>query len=92
MRVKTCKDGSISLDQEQFVNNILMKFNMSVCKGVDAPLESNLKLDKFDNAYKKYPFQQLLKSLMYLSILICLDNSFSISYLNQFNNFFTAVY
>ncbi|CAH2099425.1 unnamed protein product [Euphydryas editha] len=95
MRVRTYTDGSISLDQEQFVNDILIKFNMSDCNGISiphTPIEYNLKLDKSDNIEKQFPYQHLLGSLMYLSVLTRPDISFSISYLSQFNNCFTAVH
>lgn len=92
MRVRMYKDGSISLDQEQFVDNILKKFDMVDCNGVDTPIEINLKLDKSSNVSSQYPYQQLIGSLMYLSILTRPDISFSISYLSQFNNCFTAVH
>lgn len=80
------------MDQEQFVDNILKKFDMLDCNGVDTPIENNLKLDKSSNVSSQYPYQQLIGSLMYLSILTRPDISFSISYLSQFNNCFTAAH
>lgn len=92
MRVRRYNNGNISLDQEQFVNNILMKFNMLNCKGVDTPIETNIKLDKSEYIHTQYPYQQLIGSLMYLAVLTRPDISFSVSYLSQFNNCFSEVH
>ncbi|CAG4987165.1 unnamed protein product [Colias eurytheme] len=86
MRVKMYENGCISLDQEKFVDHILSKFNMTNCKVVDTPIEGNLKLEKSVEICKQYPYQQLIGSLMYLSVLTRPDISYSVSYLSQFNN------
>ncbi|CAH2103269.1 unnamed protein product [Euphydryas editha] len=85
MQVKYC-DNCISIDQEKFVEKILDKFHMSNCKSVDTPMEINLKLDKAKTISKQYPYQQLIGSLMYLSVLTRPDISYAICYLSQFNN------
>jgi hypothetical protein len=85
------ENGSISLDQKQFEEDILKKLNMSDCKGADTPIETKLRLEKSD-VYKQYPYQQLTGSLMYLSVLTRPDISYSVCYLSQFNNCFTSVH
>jgi transposase InsO family protein len=92
IRVKMYENGSISLDQKQFVEYILKKFNMSDCKGADTPIDTNLRLEKSEDVCKQYPYQQLIGSLMYLSALTRPDISYSVSYLSQFNNCFTSVH
>jgi hypothetical protein len=92
IRVKMYENGSISLDQKQFVEYILKKFNMSDCKGVDTPIETNLRLEKSEDVCKQYPYQQLIGRLMYLSVLTRPDISYSVSYLSQFNNCFMSVH
>lgn len=92
MRVKRYENGSISLDQKKFVEQILIKFNMLDCKSADTPIENNLKLEKGVEMYKQYPYQQLMGSLMYLSVLTRPDIAFSVSYLSQFNNCYTSVH
>lgn len=49
-------------------------------------METNLKLEKGDKTHSKFPYQQLIGSLMYLSVLTRPDISYCISYLSQFNN------
>lgn len=87
MRVNVKKD-CITVDQEQFVNHILNRFNMSDCHGTETPMEVNLKLEKGENnnCDNRYPYQQLIGSLMYLSVLTRPDIAYSVSFLSQYNN------
>lgn len=91
IRVKM-SENCISIDQEQFVNQILKKFHMNDCNTKDTPMECNLKLDKAECVEKQYPYQQLIGHLMYLSVLTRPDISYSVSYLSQFNNCFSSVH
>ena len=90
MRVLVDKDNeSISLDQEQYVDELLLRFNMTDCKPVNTPMESNLKLTKSEvKNDTDFLYQQLIGALMYLAALTRPDISFCISYLSQFNNCF----
>lgn len=82
------KNNVITVDQEQYVENLLKKFNMSHCKTADTPMEINLKLEKSQNSCcdNNYPYRQLLGSLMYLAVLTRPDIAYSVNYLSQFNN------
>ncbi|CAH2104964.1 unnamed protein product [Euphydryas editha] len=65
-RVVQCKwvfNKKLESDNK-FVNDILIKFNISDRNGIDTPIECNLKLDKSDNVEQQFPYQQLLGSLM----------------------------
>lgn len=87
MHVNVMKD-CITVDQKQFVNSILKRFNMTDCSVVETPMEVNLKLEKeiSNDCLSKYPYQQLIGSLMYLSVLTRPDISYSVSFLSQYNN------
>lgn len=76
----------ICIDQKAFIEKLLCKFNMENCKNVQTPMETNLKLEKGKTVTSKYPYQQLIGSLMYLSVLTRPDSSYCVSYLSQFNN------
>lgn len=80
------KTGTIFLDQKDYVNQILRKFNFENCNSVKTPLESNLELDEISNSNVKYPYQNLVGSLMYLAVLTRPDIAFSVSYLSQYNS------
>lgn len=93
MRVNVNND-SITVDQQQFIETILTKFNMLNCSHSDTPMEINLKLEKdVNNKFEKnYPYQQLIGSLMYLSVLTRPDISYSVSFLSQYNNCFNKIH
>lgn len=77
----------VTLYQEKFIDNILKRFNMINCKPSVTPMEVNLKLEKAVNNHcsEIYPYQQLVGSLMYLSVLTRPDISYSVSFLSQYN-------
>lgn len=79
-------ENEITLDQEQYVENLLKRFNMSHCKTAETPMEINLRLEKSENVCNMYPYQQLIGGLMYLAVLTRPDIAYSVSYLSQFNN------
>lgn len=89
MCVNVCKD-SISIDQKQYIDTLLKKYNMLDCSHSEIPMEFNLKLEKdiSTDTYKKFPYQQFVESLMYLSVLTRPDICYSIRFLSQFNNCF----
>lgn len=92
MRVEICKN-MLTIDQEEFIDSLLVKFGLENCNETSkTPMEINLKLDKGEHCDKKYPYQQLIGSLMYLSVLTRPDISYSISFLSQFNNCFNKVH
>lgn len=89
MRVAVDRDkGVITLDQEQYIDELLLRFNMKDCKPVSTPMECKLKLDKSEVKDTSLPYQELIGGLMYLAVLTRPDISFSVSYLSQFNNCF----
>lgn len=94
MRINVNKnDGFITLDQENYINQLLSRFNMENCKPVSTPIEPNLQFDPVEtNCDRDLPYQQLIGSLMYLSILTRPDIAFSVSYLSQFNNSFNETH
>lgn len=84
----TVKEKSVTIDQKDFVDIILKRFNMVKCKSSDTPMEKNLKLDKAKSICQKYPYQQLLGALMYLCVLTRPDIAYAVSFLSQYNNFY----
>lgn len=94
MRVNYDKENNVmTLDQEHYVDQLLKNFGMVDSKDVNTPMENGLNLAKIDVDCKdqicSVPYQQLIGSLMYLSVLTRPDISFSVSYLSQFNNCYT---
>lgn len=93
MRVKIDKNANvITLDQEEYINNLLEKFNMSKCKEASTPMECKLSIEKSEICDKEIPYQNLIGGLMYLSVMTRPDISFSVSFLSQFNKCYTKVH
>lgn len=85
-------DSTITLDQSQYIDSLLSKFDMTDCKMVGTPMEKNLNLIKNENCSFSTPYQQLIGGLMYLAIMTRPDISYSVSYLSQFNNCYDEVH
>ena len=87
------KQHTVFLNQREFVKTVLHRFNMTDCKPVRSPMATNCKLQKpaeaNENLMKKYPYQNLIGSLMYLAANTRADNiAYSVNFLSQFNTNF----
>ena len=86
----TCDKNRVCLRQTQYVNKLLMRFNMSECKPVLTPMEINCKLSKPEYVNTKemeiYPYQRLIGALLYLSVSTRPDIAYTVNYLSQFNS------
>lgn len=80
------KLNTVTIDQEQYIEQLLLKFGMFNCRSIDTPIECKLNLEKAENCLTDVPYQRLIGSLMYLAVLSRPDIAYSISYLSQFNN------
>lgn len=83
---------SVTLSQENYINTLLRKFNMTDCKAVDTPMESKLSVKDKQNINNQVPYQRLIGSLMYLSVLTRPDITYAVSYLSQFNHCHTKAH
>ena len=65
-------DGIIKIGQEKFIDNLLMKFGMSVCKSVSTPLAEKQKFTNFAQTDKpdidNTTYRSLVGSLNYLAL------------------------
>lgn len=86
MRV-TRKDNTLSLDQIKYIEQVIAKFGMTDAISVTTPMETGTKLVLPDPGDEKpeLPYQQLIGSLMYISIGTRPDISHVVSALSQFN-------
>lgn len=81
---KKCK--TITVDQQEYIEQLLSRFDMSDCKPIHTPIESKLNIEKSESCTINIPYQNLIGSLMYLAVLTRPDIAYSLSYLSQFNN------
>ena len=75
----------IFISQEEYINEIFTRFNMSDCKPVKIPMEPGMKLTK-EQQESDSPYREALGALMYLMISSRPDLAFVISYLSQYAN------
>jgi hypothetical protein len=81
----------ITLDQEEYIDELLRRFNMKDCKGVSTPMVPNVKLEKQGTFPKKgLPYQSLIGSVMFLAVNTRPDIVFAVNYLSQFNNCYSV--
>lgn len=91
MRINLDKNKSvITVDQQQYIEQLVSKFQMSDCKTQTTPIEPKLNLQKTVGSLPNVPYQKLIGSLMYLAVLTRPDIAYSVSYLSQFNNCYNS--
>lgn len=66
----------LTLSQSNYIEQLLLKFNLADCKSVDTPMECGLKLTKAMSSDKNLPYQQLIGCLIYVAILTRPDIAF----------------
>lgn len=82
---KNCNSYTITVDQQQYIEELLQKFEMTNCKTADTPIESKLNVTKAENCTPGISYQKLIGCLMYLAVMTRPDIAYSVSYLSQFN-------
>lgn len=83
------KEGTITLDQEEYIQEILNKYNMEDSNGIKSPMEIGLKLDKNnDKIDDNLPYQSLVGALMYLVQGTRPDIAYPVHYLSKFNKYY----
>ena len=89
-----CKENSVTLDQEAYINSILRRFNMQDAKAVTTPMNAAEKLTKEmspktaeeTERMQKIPYQEAVGCLMYLLQCTRPDILFAVNLLSSFNN------
>jgi len=80
-------NNSVTLSQQTYIDQILLRFGMDTCNTVHLPLNPNIKLLKAqgsDDLADVSLYQQIIGSLMYLVIGSRPDLAFTVSALSQF--------
>ncbi|KAF8784634.1 Retrovirus-related Pol polyprotein like [Argiope bruennichi] len=83
------KNGSISLNQTQYLESMLRKYCIHESHPVPAPLDSNSSLNKFTNSkedLRKIPIQAAVGNLLYAAQATRPDIRFAVNLLCQFCN------
>jgi len=85
---------SISLVQQRMATDIINNFNLAESKAVTVPINGSVKLTKEEGAplSKDVPYQQLVGSLMYMSVCSRPDISFAVGAMSRFMSCPTTVH
>lgn len=70
------------MHQGEYIKNVLEKYAMYECNSVCTPQEPGSPENDFQNP--KFPFRELLGSLMFLSTVTRLDIAFSVNFYSRF--------
>ena len=85
--VQNKENSTVYLHQNQYIENMLKKFNMSDSKIVSTPTDINVKLckdDGFSQPVDKVLYQSLVGSLLYAAIATRPDISYAVGVVAQF--------
>eukprot|EP00249_Psilotum_nudum_P036016 c6174_g1_i1 orf=1483-3276(+) len=82
--------GFIRISQESYIQSLLQRFNLSLCKGVETPLPTSLKLNQSDQSSAlptdmgSFPYSNILGSIRYLVTCTRPDICFATNLLSHF--------
>ena len=78
-------DGSVTLCQRRYVDDILKRFGMDSCKAVTSPVDMSSRLVSSNAATKvDAPFREAVGALMHLSTATRPDIIFAVGYVSRF--------
>ena len=78
-------DGSITMCQRRYVDDILKRFGMSDCKATVSPVNLSSRLLPSDNATKvDAPFREAVGALMHLMTATRADIAYAVGYVSRF--------
>ena len=88
IRINKLENNDILLSQDNYIYNILERFNMLDSKTCRTSIEEklNFNLNNESNIIKVNQYQQMVGSILYLMLKTRPDLSFSITVLSQFNS------
>uniref|UniRef100_A0AAV1VIC9 Reverse transcriptase Ty1/copia-type domain-containing protein n=1 Tax=Peronospora matthiolae TaxID=2874970 RepID=A0AAV1VIC9_9STRA len=79
------EDGSVTLCQRRYVDDILKRFGMDDCKAVSSPVNMSSRLVSRDAATKvDAPFREAVGALMHLTTATRPDIAFAVGYVSRF--------
>jgi hypothetical protein len=83
-------NGSISLNQSKYIDDTMSRFGLQLAHSEPTPMQQGLQLSKSsspsDSANLKFPYREVVGSLMYLMISTRPDISYAVGQLSKFLN------
>ncbi|KAG2987004.1 Retrovirus-related Pol polyprotein from transposon TNT 1-94 [Phytophthora cactorum] len=78
-------DGSVTMCQRRYVDDILKRFGMDECKAVVSPVDMSTRLVPSDAVTKvNAPFREAVGALMHLMTATCPDIAYAVGYVSRF--------
>jgi hypothetical protein len=85
--------GTLTLDQSEYIDQMLQKFNLENLRPANTPLDPGVKLsrdmapttDEEKAISLKFPYQEIIGSVMYLMLCTRPDIAFAVSQLSKYN-------
>ncbi|SCV69331.1 BQ2448_2351 [Microbotryum intermedium] len=87
IQLKRGEDGSITLSQERYLQDVLECFDLALAKPATTPMQKNLLLELNESTpteHKRMRYLQAVGSLMYAALGTRPDLAYAVSYLAQF--------
>ncbi|SCV67080.1 BQ2448_5726 [Microbotryum intermedium] len=87
IQLKHGEDGSITLSQERYLQDVLERFDLALAKPAATPMQKNLLLELDESTpteHERTRYLQAVGSLMYAALGTRPDLAYAISYLAQF--------
>ncbi|CAH0519352.1 unnamed protein product [Peronospora belbahrii] len=79
------EDGSVTLCQRRYVDDLLKRFSMSDCKAVSSPVDMSSRLVSSDAAIKaNVPFREAVGALMHLTTATRPYIAYAVGYVSRF--------
>ncbi|UYV78945.1 hypothetical protein LAZ67_17000381, partial [Cordylochernes scorpioides] len=88
---KKSEDGSMTLSQSNYIEELLQRFRLQDAKGVSTPMETNLDLSvrKNGNSNERFPYRELIGGLSYLSQRTRPDIAYAVGTLSRYCDNYT---
>uniref|UniRef100_A0AAV1VC26 Reverse transcriptase Ty1/copia-type domain-containing protein n=1 Tax=Peronospora matthiolae TaxID=2874970 RepID=A0AAV1VC26_9STRA len=79
------EDGSVTMCQHRYVDDILKRFEMEECKAVASPVGVSSRLMSSNDARKiDVPFREVVGALMHLTTATRPDIAYAVSFVSRF--------
>lgn len=75
--------NTLKITQEEYIDKILKRFNMTDCKGKKTPMEVKFQIETTRKEIIKQPYRELIGSLLYIATISRPDIAFAVSYLSR---------
>lgn len=79
------KHGCIAINQRNYIESVIDKFNLSEAKGCSTPVDVNIKLSKNDNeTVSNFPYREAVGALLFLSSVSRPDITYAVNLVSRY--------